>query len=86
MQGKIKINVGAFVDFFRDHADWNVETLHDKGTFHSMGSIQIITLFSKVLPRQSFPRVDILKVKASDIADKGKIVIQKYQYKHMQGL
>lgn len=86
LQGKIEIDEGAFVQFVHDNADWNVETLDGKGTFHSMGSIQIITPFSKVLPRQSFPRVDISKVKESDIAGKGKIVLQEYPYKTGNGL
>lgn len=40
MQGEIAVKNDAFIQFVHDNADWNVETLDGKGTFHSMADVR----------------------------------------------
>lgn len=57
LQGDIELKEDAFIQFVSDNADWNVETLDGKGTFHSLGGCEIITPSSYVLPKKPFPRL-----------------------------
>lgn len=43
LQEPVKIKAGTFVQLVSDNADFNVQTIDGKGTFHNLGSILIIT-------------------------------------------
>lgn len=48
-----KIDIDTFVQFVYDNADFNVDTVDGKFTFHNSGGILMITIIkSKVQPRQ----------------------------------
>lgn len=55
MQGGVEFKDGAFIQFVYDNADWNVETLDGKGTFHSLGGCEVVTPASYILPKKPFP-------------------------------
>uniref|UniRef100_A0ABD2WYE4 Uncharacterized protein n=1 Tax=Trichogramma kaykai TaxID=54128 RepID=A0ABD2WYE4_9HYME len=84
MQAEIQVKDDTFVQFVCDNADWNLETLDGKGTFHSLGSCEIITPASDVLPRKPFPRLK--SVSEEEIATQGKIKIKNYELTPMEGI
>ena len=84
LQGEIELKNGAFIQFVSDNADWNLETLDGKGTFHSLGSCEIITPASYVLPRKPFSRLK--SVSEAEVAAASKIQIKEYQFKPLEGL
>lgn len=47
----------SFVQFVYDNADFNVDTLDGKFTFHNLGGIMIITPKSMVHPREKIERL-----------------------------
>lgn len=57
MQKELKIDIDAFVQFVYDNADFNVDTLDGKFTFHNLGGIMIITPKSMVHPREKIERL-----------------------------
>lgn len=47
----VQIKPGTFVQFVHDNADFNINTIDGRGTFHYLGSIQIVTPKDGLLPR-----------------------------------
>lgn len=56
LQSETLINPGTCDQFVCDNADFNVDTLDGKGTFHYMGSIEIITPVSGVKAQEPIRR------------------------------
>lgn len=57
-----------------DNADSNIATLDGKGTFHSLGSIQIITPSKGVKPREPFSRLQTIS--EANVVDHAKLPIE----------
>lgn len=57
MQKELNLDIDAFVQFVYDNADFNVDTLDGKFTFHNLGGIMTITPKSKVPPRERIERL-----------------------------
>ena len=72
---KLEIDIDAFVQFVYDNADFNVDTLDGKFTFHNLGGILIITPRSKAQPREAIKRLEKIQT-AEVIAKKCDIPLQ----------
>lgn len=84
MQGQMNVKENAFIQFVHDNADWNVETLDGKGTFHSLGGCETIIPGSYLLPKKPLPC--LTRVTESEIAAEGKIEVLDYPYHAMDGM
>lgn len=76
MQREVNLQENTFIQFVHDNADWNLETLDGKGTFHSLGGCEIITPASSVLPENLFPRLK--SVTEAAVTAQSKIEIKTY--------
>lgn len=74
----------SFCQYVFDNADFNIQTLSGKGTFHSMGGIKCIT------PSRTVRTQEINKLRSipssNEIAAAGNIKIRKFEGKQKQGL
>ncbi|GFS90820.1 uncharacterized protein TNCV_1004021 [Trichonephila clavipes] len=52
-----EIKPSSFAQFVHDNADFNINTIDGKGTFHYMGSIEIITPADSIQPRRPIKRL-----------------------------
>ncbi|GFV62593.1 hypothetical protein TNCV_2528181 [Trichonephila clavipes] len=52
-----EIKPGSFAQFVHDNADSNINTIDDKGTFHYMGSIEIIAPADSIQPQRPIKRL-----------------------------
>ncbi|KAL7307866.1 hypothetical protein TKK_0000186 [Trichogramma kaykai] len=84
MQGQIEVKDKAFIQFVHDNADWNVETLDGKGTFHSLGGCEIITPASFILPKKPLPRQK--SIPEMQIIEKSKVTIETYSFAPLEGM
>lgn len=72
-----EIKPGTFVQFVHDNADFNINTIDGKGTFHFMGSIEIVTPGDGIQSRRPIKRLKILPPE-SEFAKHGNIPLQIY--------
>lgn len=85
LKTEIQINPGTFVQFVCDNADFNVDTLDGKGTFHYMGSIEIITPASGVKAQEPIERLKSVPTEA-EINKIASIPLQIYENFNSSGL
>ncbi|GFX61258.1 hypothetical protein TNCV_3407321 [Trichonephila clavipes] len=52
-----EIKPSSFAQFGHDNADFNISTIDGEGTFHYIGSIEIITPADSIQPRQPIKRL-----------------------------
>ncbi|GFU97887.1 mariner Mos1 transposase [Trichonephila clavipes] len=72
-----EIKPGSFAQFVHDNADFNINTIDGKCTFHYMRSIEIITPDDSIQPRRPIKRLKTLPPE-SEFAKKGNIPLQMY--------
>lgn len=72
-----EIKPGSFIQFVHDNADFNINTIDGKGTFHYMGSIEIVTPADGIQPRRSIKRLKTIPPE-SEFVEKGNIPLQIY--------
>lgn len=68
----------SFCQYVFDNADFNVNTIDGRNTFHQMGGIQCVTPNSVILPSPDFPRVKKLSDNEAYLSAK-KINIQRWE-------
>lgn len=85
LQSETQIKPGTFVQFVCDNADFNVDTLDGKGTFHYMGSIEIITPASGVKAQEPIQRLKCMPPEAA-INEIANIPLQIYENFNSSGL
>ena len=85
LQEPVKIKAGTFVQLVNDNADFNVQTIDGKGTFHNLGSILIITPGNNIESREPIKRLKQFP-SAHEITDKRNIPILVYPTTAGEGL
>lgn len=68
-----------------DNADFNIDTLDGKGTFHFIGSIEILTPESGFLPQKPIKRLTI-RYSEAEIATIANILLQIFNRGSGEGL
>lgn len=76
-QETLILKQGAFLQFVADNADFNIDTVDGKNTFHNLGCIEIITPWHYIKPRNPINRLEKIPPE-SEIIQKGNISIQTY--------
>lgn len=85
VHGQPRITSGVFAQWVFDNADYNVNTINGKNTFHSMGGIQITTPINCYTDKTDIPRFKN-QATSSEISEIEKIPYQKFESIHSSGL
>lgn len=79
--------INPFIQIVSDNSDFNVCTLDGKGTFHNLGTIEIITPAASLQERNPIVRLSRSKnPKESELVEKNKIDLLLYNKKAGSGL
>ena len=84
-QEKISLKPCTFIQMVEDNADFNKATVDGHGTFHNLGTIQIITPSSNILPRKPVERLKKIPP-VSELLAIENIAISPYNQAPNQGL
>lgn len=84
-QSNSNFKPGTFVQLVIDNADFNVDTIDGKNTFHNIGSIEIVTPSSGIEPQQPFKRLKQMSWEG-EIAQIANIPIEIYNHNFGDGL
>ncbi|GFW80625.1 hypothetical protein TNCV_3234771 [Trichonephila clavipes] len=66
-----EIKLCSFAQFVHGNADFNINYIDGKGTFHYTGSIEIITLADSIQPRRPIKRFKTLPPESVSLLKKG---------------
>ena len=85
VHGQPTITSGVFAQWVFDNADYNVNTIDGKNTFHSMGGIQITTPINCYAKKTDIPRLKN-RATSNQISGIDKIPYEKFENIHSSGL
>lgn len=80
-----RLKEGTFVQFVHDKADFNVNTLDGKGTFHYLRSIEIVTPGHNIEPKEQIKRLEKIPSE-TEICKQGNMPLEMYQASAGDGL
>lgn len=75
----------SFNQFVFDNADFNINTLDGRGTFHAMGGIQCVTPITAIQREKNIPRIVEIK-SAPEVAQLGMVPVLSYSKQKSAGL
>lgn len=78
MRPPLAVSQQAFIQMVYDNADFNIQTLDGRNTFHSMGSIRCVTPSSSVVPDQKITRLKTIP-SAADLGSLGAVPLQHFE-------
>lgn len=82
-----RILLNPFIQFVSDNSDFNISTIDGRGTFHNLGSIEIITPANSLQARLPLKRLQTSNIpKESELVEQNKIEILFYTKKAGSGL
>lgn len=71
-----RILLNPFIQFVSDNSDFNISTIDGRGTFHNLGSIEIITPANSLQARLPLKRLQTSNIpKESELVEQNKIEI-----------